>query len=201
MIALREHQLIQVNGIGYYRVYEDKGDYLKCFREGGGSFATNIFKDSNVIVPLNRLPINNQKGFASCDDTPYWECICNPDDRWNGWAKPMFSKEVLKRIAKYFQFTIVSESETEIVFDMEWNGDGEEGYNYSTLDIKTGLFTTDCWGYCWDFNKTIKQVETNSHVCPYCGYKSEENDGNEVGNQIHQWCDDCGKVYFFNKGE
>lgn len=61
----------------------------------GGGFHITAFGKGSTVRMIDAIPETLQNGFCSLDDGPMWKCLCNPNDRWNGWAKPfIYASEI-----------------------------------------------------------------------------------------------------------
>lgn len=71
--------------------------YFESLGEGyspiGGGFVIKSFGKSSTVKEVDSVPQAFQVGFCFIDDSPKWKCVCDPLDRWNGWAKPYIMVE------------------------------------------------------------------------------------------------------------
>lgn len=137
--------------MAYYESWK-KGEYAPV----GGGFVRHSFPEDVVITPIKSLPNDLLVGRCSIDGGREYACLCNPVDRWNGWAKPLLFAN---------QIPLLRE---------ELDGDGDNFYHTSmegdTLVIKNddgevekiacedGLYDFSNLGWCWDFTRGIKEL-------------------------------------------
>lgn len=163
MVKLQQGQLIQVNGLRCYTVQKDRGDSLVCMRYGSGDWSRIIPKADNTIVPVDKLPDNTESGYTTLDSVEddngnliFYPCLCNPINRWNGWAIPFLNKETFKRLLNDLNMKIVGHRDNYIIALPigELDADIED---YGTcIYKKDGGYTIDGW--CWDY-WTVKEKE------------------------------------------
>ena len=141
---------------------------------GGGPVMWVPIEDLTEATPPNVV----QEGFASLDDGVLRACMCNPSDKWNGWACPSFTKEVMDDILDSYN----DNDKMKCIHEEVVNGDlvkyylwdkDEEYEDKRDADIvifinqKTGLHYVDGW--CWHFY-TAEEAEIERQrqleVCP-----------------------------------
>lgn len=89
-----------------------------------------------------------------------YECLVDKNDRWNGWYKPKFTKEVVKQIIEDLGFTIINEQENEIVVRNEF------GKHIITKTGEHWEWGSGCW--CWmlksDYNFTSEDLNEDERL-------------------------------------
>jgi hypothetical protein len=137
-------------------------DHVPVYKYGGGFIC---WVDLTQFVKTT-LPEGMQPGYARFEDGPFHACLCNPYDRWNGWAKPHFSKEVFNDILKETHMEIKQTQEEEeedyrILYVHEIDDEVEELYDHQARVYHSADDTDFFDGWCWDFytEEEKQQVE------------------------------------------
>ena len=72
-----------------------EGNEVFAYMIGGGfEYKVSAAKCQKV----KSFPESEFTGFAYFEDGPKYQAICNPMNRWNGWAQPKFTKEIIFQI-------------------------------------------------------------------------------------------------------
>ena len=129
---------------GLYTVDKVEGDHAICFPRGGG-FGKRIPLDH--LTKVDKFPVIMKKGFAlgEWDETATYPCVCDPTNRWNGWAQPLFTEQVFIKILNDMKLKH-SVNEENITYD-----DGSGFDDVVAEPNKDGLYFFDGW--CWDFEE------------------------------------------------
>lgn len=126
----------------YWDVIKDHGDTVEISAHGGGF----VFKVEKSLVELvDSIPDSTIDCYAVIDDFmgPY-KCKADPQDRWNGWAKPRFDDQVIRQILKDCgDLTVLKWYDSEILVTASHD---EEPW--SIWKDKDGLWNIDGW--TWD---------------------------------------------------
>jgi predicted DNA-binding protein len=109
-----------------FRVSKIEDNKVDIVPAGGGEVYQDIPIDllKKEFKIVDEFPFRLKEDRATIEgmDDKYYKCLTDPKDRWNGWAKPYFSKEVIKKfIADADDLTIKEEKADEIVIT---NGEG-----------------------------------------------------------------------------
>jgi hypothetical protein len=80
-----------------YEVISTEGEMSKICPRGGG-FQGTI--KTSLLEIVEEWESNIVDGFAGIDGGVMYPCKCDPNARWNGWACPTFSRDVMKKILK-----------------------------------------------------------------------------------------------------
>jgi hypothetical protein len=122
----------------WYTVVERIGNKLKVYPRGGGFERTIPARGAKPGIP----PVERSDRLAMIDGSDKkYPCKADSHYRWNGWAVPSFTLEVVKEILKDVEVPILKETENRITFGIP----GEE----NVVDRGDGdLWTFDGW--CWD---------------------------------------------------
>lgn len=84
----------------YYNVYKEHSCF-KISRVGGGFVHTVNSNDAHKFEIVDALPNKYVAGVMSLDIPEFeFEGYCIPENRWNGWAIPVFTVDVAKKIAQ-----------------------------------------------------------------------------------------------------
>ncbi len=126
--------------------------HIPICRVGGGA----ILWVAESHLEQTEFPTEMKEGFARIEDGTFYPCLCNPVQRWNGWACPYFTKEVMDKVLEECGEMVsvgTEELEDETVHNYMWKIN--EPYDDDTPDVcvyvdkSTGLHYLDGW--CWDF--------------------------------------------------
>lgn len=131
----------------FYETTENHGMELAhgeiaVFPLGGGFIGKVRAEDMVEELP----PSTMMNGMANIDGEGDYPCIFNPNRRWNGWACPQFTREVIERIAKDWGTEIVKVHDHEYFFNEEYDGEPMNGI--MLVEYENGLFELS--GVCWD---------------------------------------------------
>jgi len=111
----------------------------------GGGFLMTL-PSRAIVREIESLPDNKVLGYCSIDDGERIKCVCNPLDRWNGWAKPYIFESELPKFLKPFEgddYYHVTMDGTTIVIKC----DEEE----SRIELVNGFYNVGNEGWIWDF--------------------------------------------------
>lgn len=123
----------------YFEVVEDKTHWWKAFPVGGG-FETYLPKRDCATV--DKLPAQILPGKASIDGGTEYPCLCNPHDRWNGWAKPYFDEATVKQIlADYDDCQLMDRTEDTMLIGLD---------EHNTTEVIRTQYGWTFDGWCWD---------------------------------------------------
>ena len=127
-------------------VSKTEGNSVYAFARGG---SIEYKVSAEKCHKVKNFSDKELEGFAYFEDSPMYPAVCNPKDRWNGWAKPKFIREVILEILKANDYIILTEDDASIKY-VDKNADDEEEPQY-ILKSTDNLYSFDGW--CWDFDK------------------------------------------------
>lgn len=152
--------------------YYGDGSYA-CFHDVGGGFMHSIpAPEFHEVFHLELEPPKFRLALVSGDWLEHEDGAkllpCYTDgSRWNGWAKPRFSKEqVLEMMAAdpsgMFEGTTYDAEKDAFIYDPEWREEqGEDIAVWPGRDIETADGVKHLYevgdGWCWDFVQWLTQ--------------------------------------------
>jgi len=114
----------------------------------GGGFIGRAKADDFIEA---EIPNDLVDGIADIDGEGNYPCVFNPHERWNGWACPHFTREVMEQIAREWGMTVVKVEDDEYLHDPEYSDDPQDGI---PVIPRNGFFELN--GVCWDCEETVK---------------------------------------------
>jgi hypothetical protein len=133
--------------------YRPKGcpdHFTPVCRVGSGDFVRWVDLDTFEKMTF---PQKMEAGYARFEDGVFYPCMCNPHDKWNGWAKPSFTKEVYDQILKDINMEVkhvVKEENYNLLYVHLIEEDLDELDDHSlTYHFDNGTYYLDGW--MWDF--------------------------------------------------
>ena len=144
MVIKANDKIIGKNG-GQYIVERVEGDKAICFPRGGGFQYRIPF--NYIAKVVDNFEVNLKQGYAEgdWDEDVKYPCICDPRNRWNGWAKPQFTKEVFKQIIKENDLHVIGHEDGYI--KLVFSDNDIENCTYVCKANNRYIFD----GWCWDF--------------------------------------------------
>jgi len=114
----------------------------------GGGFVRKGLDSSLTVEEVDALPDNKVLGYCSIDGGERLKCVCNPRDRWNGWAKPFIFESELPKFLKPFEgddyYKVTMDGTTIVVRNVEEEED-------ERIELINGFYNIGLMGFCWDF--------------------------------------------------
>ena len=139
-----------------YEVISTNGETSKICPRGGGFVGT---VKTSALEMVDAWESSVVEGFTSIDGGVMYPCMCDPDNRWNGWACPTFSRETIKRVIA----EIASQEGSRLGHEdgnlMIWF-DGMDGE--IIFKTKDGRYGMDGW--CWDFYTPEEMKKRNDEL-------------------------------------
>ena len=145
VIMLNKNDIVRVNGgKNYYTLHLVSHDVAFCYPVGGG-FQYRFPLDK---IEKASLPTELKVGVATLEGCDIeFNCLCNPFNRWNGWAQPLFTKDVLKLFIEEFGYVLKGHDGNYLMFVHK----DEPDYELAVGLTKDGLYAPDGW--CFDFEE------------------------------------------------
>lgn len=116
---------------------------------GGGFVLTNL-NPAYTVEEIDALPDNKVLGYCSIDGGEALKCVCNPRDRWNGWAKPFIFESELPKFLKPFEgddyYKVSMDGTTIVIANNEYPNE-----DVDRIELKDGFYNIGLMGFCWDF--------------------------------------------------
>jgi len=101
---------LQKDGQFIVEKMDDVEGVVRCFPRGGGfTYGFNIER----LTKVDEWKVEEVAGIAFIDDPEgdeVYECVCDPDNTWNGWNQPWFTREVFKKIIKNIDAKVVRDN-------------------------------------------------------------------------------------------
>lgn len=119
---------------------------------GGGQLVASFNKLARIKI-IDSIPENFQMGMCGFDE-PMYRCICDPNDVWNGWAKPyIFADDIEKflndiRVNEY-EKSCMEDGKLKIVSEYE---DDKPTTDYVEKQILFGIEVYNVGGLGWTFD-------------------------------------------------
>jgi len=91
----------------WYKIVRNDGNVQYVLGADGGFVLYGsgfVIKTLDVvsIEPIDKVPTNFEKGYCTIDGEDCFPCVCNTNDRWNGWAQPMIPVEHKDLILNFY---------------------------------------------------------------------------------------------------
>jgi hypothetical protein len=145
---------------------EGSKSYLECFTDAkghvtyapyGGGFVINGLPENAIVKEIDALPDNKVIGFCSIDGGDKLKCVCNPKDRWNGWAKPFIFASELPKFLKPFEgddyYNVSMDGTTIVISNNEYPDE-----DVDRIELVNGFYNLGLLGFVWDF-EPIRTIE------------------------------------------
>lgn len=143
----------------------------------GGGWVIHSFGPGAKVKNIDKIPQRLEAGVCCLDDSPVWKCLCNPHDRWNGWARPYLYAEDVQRFMKYNEGLEGSEIQPDRslkIVETEGNEDGPV-INIIPVTIENGreVYYLGDLGWIFDFTSySEEEMETVFFVTDHTGRDS-----------------------------
>jgi hypothetical protein len=149
MEAIKYIEVTRTDGTIQYFETVNTGGYAPV----GGGFVIRSFDPTSKVKEIDAMPENYQIGMCGFDGAQY-KCVCDPNDRWNGWACPYIFVE---DIEKFLQYIKVEEYEKSCIEDGKLKivntFPEQESIEYIEKETLLGIevYNVGDLGWCFDF--------------------------------------------------
>ena len=157
-----------------YSIYEINHEYALIYPAGGG-FRKKVTLDNLDFIKESEL--DKKEYWAEIEvigGSVVYPCLSDPLKRWNGWALPFFSKEVVEIIMKEADYKYICRSKEDKydIYSCNWNEnlkDIEEQDYTPVYKSKDNLFYIDGW--TWSIFNNEGQFVCSDGACPEVNVK------------------------------
>jgi hypothetical protein len=189
---------------------EPKGDYDMAIAPMGGGFVKYVRSEDYEVQEYVSKQVN---GWAHIDGDVMYECVCDPNNRWNGHAQPTFTRKTMERILEDMPEAMEYVLEPEDQYDdrpeievRTYFPVGNRTYELTIImDNENQTGSTDGW--VWDFlpredildRYPCDKLETIQEFCrlhdyPWIAYEKVDTEDNYMvyvfyEEQKDQWED------------
>lgn len=120
-VKLKEgDKLVSKDGNFHYRVSQLKDDKVYFVKRGGGWVrSVPLDKADQYFNKVEEYPaeLKNVRVCLNSDPEHSFPAVSDPYDRWNGWAKPYFTRTTLEEIIEALDLKVQQESSEVITFE------------------------------------------------------------------------------------